>query len=129
MRFAALSTNHSASSEPNAMSLGTYGSVLTRCTLPVAGSTRPIPSKPVAAPDHGRRGSSSRLSADGSGPPSDEYEIHSEHGETFMDTKSTRSDLYSSFLQTGEWVPPPNGRTELRKFVDTATARFRNVAP
>ncbi len=72
---------------------------------------------------------SSRLGADGSGPPSDEYEIHSEHGETFMDTKSTGSDLYIAFFETGKWVLPPKDRTELRKFVDTATARFRNVAP
>ena len=46
-----------------------------------------------------------------------------------MDTKSTRGDLYIAVLDTGEWVLPPKDRTELRKFVDTATARFRNVAP
>jgi hypothetical protein len=72
---------------------------------------------------------SSRLGADGVGPPSDEYEVHSDYDETSMDRKSTKGDLYMAFFETGKYVLPPKDRTELRKFVDVATERFRKSAP
>ena len=72
---------------------------------------------------------SSFLGADGSGPPSDEYEFHSDYEETSSDTQSKRGDLYMAFFETGEYVLPPKDRTELRKFVDAATVRFRQSMP
>ncbi len=69
------------------------------------------------------------LGADGSGPPSDEYEIHGDYAETSSDTQSSRGDLYMAFFETGKYVLPPKDRTELRKFVDAATARFRQSPP
>jgi hypothetical protein len=70
---------------------------------------------------------SGRLAADGSF--SDEYEVHSDYDETFMDSRSTRGDLYQAFFETGKYVLPPKDRTELRKFVDIATERFRKSTP
>ena len=72
---------------------------------------------------------SSFLGADGSGPPSDEYEFHSDYEETSSDTQSRRGDLYMAFFETGEYVLPPKDRTEVRKFVDAATVRFRQSMP
>jgi hypothetical protein len=79
--------------------------------------------------DLGGSVTSGKLSPDGGSGPSDFYEEAEPDVDVVpYETTDTRKDLHIALFATGKWVLPPADRTELRKYVDRATARFGQSA-
>jgi hypothetical protein len=65
------------------------------------------------------------LEPDGGSGPSDFYDEADPDVEVVpYEVSDTKSDLHMAFFETGKWHLPPGDRTELRKYVDRAAARF-----
>jgi hypothetical protein len=73
---------------------------------------------------------SGKLGPDGGSGPSDFYDEAAPDVDVVpYETSDTRKDLHMAFFATGSWVLPPADRTDLRKYVDRATARFVQSVP
>jgi hypothetical protein len=75
--------------------------------------------------DLGGSVTSGKLRPDGGSGPSDYYDEDDPDVEVVpYESKDTKSDLFMAFFETGKWNLPPKDRTDLRKYVDQAAARF-----
>ena len=73
----------------------------------------------------GSNSTSGKLGPDGTSGPSDIYDEADPDTEIVpYEVSDANKELHMAFFATGSWVLLPSDRTDLRKYVDRATARF-----